>query len=213
MKRFLIIICSFIAFLVFCSKSCETPEDQQADKEEAVFKATLDSINSSFSSDQPSEQSLRSLEVKAKQKLTDLADYLQIYADKSLDEAFREHARQMILDLFISDSVRILLKVKDGMSDKSISLKDFLQSGSGPSGKILNLTFDSIILSEPLHRINEILYLGNLRFSQRYEIPSASNLEISCSVKKEVNIIATKIRKQFGRDTLQIWQVYLGDIR
>jgi hypothetical protein len=213
MKKIVIITFSLMAFLVFCSKSCETPEDQQAGKEEAALKATLDSISNSFSADQLSEQSLRSLEVKAKQKLTDLADYLQIYADKSLDEAFREHARQMILDLFISDTVHIFFKVSDNIKEKSLTINDFLKMDPGPGKKSTDFIFDSIELSEPLRRMNDLNYKGSLKFSQRYEVYSDTNSTITGSVHKKIDVIVTKVRKQFGTDTLEIWQVSLGDIR
>jgi len=64
-------------------------------------------------------------EIKAKQKLTDLADYLQIYADNSLDEAFREHARQMILDLFISDSVQVKIRIKKDKEEINLKINEF----------------------------------------------------------------------------------------
>jgi hypothetical protein len=213
MKRFVIITCSVMAFLVFCSKSCETPENKATMNEEIAFKATLDSITSSFVTDHLSEQTLRSLEVKAEQKLADLADYLQIYTDKSLDKSFRDHARQMIRDLFISDSVMIFLLVTPGISEECISLKDFLRSSTGLPGKSLKFTFDSLILTKPLRRINEICYTGNMSFLQRYQMPCSSNPEVSYSVKKEVEIIAKKVTKAFGSDTLKIWSVLLGDIK
>ena len=183
MKRFVIIISSFIAFLVLCSKSCETPEDQNTGKEDAELKATLDSINSAFS------------------------------ADQILDESFRDQARQMLIDLFISDSITIFLNIIDEMFEKPISISDFLQNGTGSAGKISKFIFDSIALSEPLHRTNELNYSGILKFILTIEKSSSANSGLTLTVNKEVDIVATKVRKQFGSDTLQIWQVYLGDIR
>ena len=213
MKRFVIHIFSLLAFLVFCSKSCESPEDQQAGKEEAELKATLDSISSSFFADQPSEQTLRLLEVKAKQKLADLADYLQIYYNETLDEAFRTNARQMIRDLFISDSVLISLKFTSGMNEKGVSLDDFLRDDKGFPGNTLQFSFDSIILSAPLHRINEISYMGVMSFIQRFQKSTTSDPEDTFSVIKEADIFALKVRKPFGSDTLKTWSVFLGGIR
>lgn len=213
MKRYLIITGLFLALLVFCSKSCETPENEQAQKREIVFQATLDSINSSFVSDNLSEQMLRSFEVKAKQKLTDFADYLQICTDKSLDESFREHAQQMIHDLFISDSVYIDLHVPNEIKGKAKTINDFLKMTAGSEENFIGIMFDSIVLSEPLHKINDLSYAGSLKFLQRYELLSSRNTTISHSIDKEVEIIATRVKKPFGSDTLKIWTVLLGNIK
>ena len=83
MRKFLIISVFLLAFLLFSSKKCESPEDENTTREEIAFKATLDSINHSFESDHLSDLTLRAFEVKAKQKLADFADYLQICFDKS----------------------------------------------------------------------------------------------------------------------------------
>ena len=213
MRKFLIISVSLLAFLLFSSKKCESPEDENVVGEETAFKAALDSINKAFEADYLSEQTLRAFEVKAKQKLVDFADYLHIVNDKTLDESFKEQARQMILDLFISDNVHISLKVHDELKEKNLVINEFLKMDSGPGGNSMEFIFDSINLSEPLHKVNDFNYIGSLTFSQRFTGFSSTNNLIIVSLSKKVDVIATKIRKQFGSDTLQIWQVYLGDIR
>jgi hypothetical protein len=173
----------------------------------------LDSINLSFENDHPSDQTLRAFEVKAKQKLADLADYLQIYTDKSMDESFRDHARQMIMELFISGSVQINLNDSATQKKQNLPIVEFLNMHHNLEQNSLNFIFDSIELYEPLHCVNDLNYKGSLKFSQRVDRSSSTHSLIPVSVMKRVEIIATKIRKQFGSDTLEIWQVCLGDIR
>ncbi len=213
MKRYIIITCSVLAFLLFCSKSCETPENENAVREENAFKGTLDSINKAFEADYLSEQTLRAFEVKAKQKLVDFADYLQIYTGKSLDESFKDHARQMIRDLFISDSVHIKIRLSKEEKEMNVTISEFLRIVPASGSDAIGVIIDSIEISKPLHRIDDVRYAGSLKFSQRFKGSSSTNNSITVSLIKQVDIIATKIRKQFGSDTLQIWQVYLGDIR
>jgi hypothetical protein len=213
MKRYVIITCSVLAFLLFCSKSCETTENENAAREEISFKATLDSINKTFEADYLSEQTLRAFEVKAEQKLVDFADYLQIYADKSLDESFKDHARQMILDLFISDSIHIKISISKEEKEMNLTIKEFLRIASASGSNVMGVRIDSLEISEPLHRIDDGRYAGSLKFSQRFKGSSSTNNSLTQSQRKTVDIIAAKIKKQFGNDTLQIWQVCLGDIR
>jgi len=213
MRKYLIISVSLLAFLLFSSKKCESPEDENSAGEEIAFNATVDSIIHSFESDHLSEQTLRAFEVKAIQKLADLADYLQIYSDKSLDESFKDHTWQMILNLFISDSVRVNLKISDEQKEQNLAINELFKTVPGKGKPYIGSTFDSIELSEPLHKINELTYTGSLNFVQNFGLSAGTNSETAGSVQKKIEIIATKVRKQFGSDTLQIWQVYLGDIR
>jgi hypothetical protein len=213
MRKYLVISVSLLVFLLFSSKKCDSPEDENAAREEIAFKATLDSINKVFEADYLSEQSLRAFELKAKQKLTDLADYLQIYCDPSLNGSFRDHTREMILDLFLSDSIHIMLQVSDEMKERDMTINEFLKLFPVPAENSTGFIFDSVVLSESLHRVSEFIYAGSLEFSRRYGVHAGTPSGSPGSVRKNVDIIAAKIGKQFGRDTLQIWQIYLGDIR
>jgi hypothetical protein len=213
MRKYLVISVSLLAFLLFSSKQCNSPEDENAAREEIALKATLDSINKAFEADYLSEQSLRAFELKAKQKLADLADYLQIYSDPSLDGSFRDLTREMILDLFISDSVHIKLKIPGEMKGKNLSINEFLKMYPSQVKNSIAFTFDSIVLSEPLHKVNDQWYTGSLKFLRRYKVSLQTNSGITRSVNNKVDIIATKVKKQFGTDKLQIWRIFLGDIR
>jgi hypothetical protein len=213
MRKYLVISVSLLAFLLFSSKQCNSPEDGNAAREETALKVTLDSINKAFEADYLSEQSLRAFEIKAKQKLADLADYLQIYSDPFLDESFKDHTREMILDLFISDSVHIRLNIPGKMKENNLSINEFLKMYPSQVKNSTAFTIDSILMSEPLHKVNDLWYTGSLEFTRRYIVSPQTNSGITQTVNNKVDIIATKVKKQFGTDTLQIWRIFLGDIR
>lgn len=213
MRKYLIISLSLLALLLFSSKRCDSPENENAGQEEIAMTTALDSINKAFEADYLSEQTLRAFEVKAKQKLIDFADYLHIYTDKSLEESFKDQARQMILDLFISDSVHIKIRISKEQKEMNLTITEFLRIVPGSGSNAIEVKIDSLEISEPLHRIGDGRYAGSLKFSQSFKEFSSNDNSFTGSLSKKVDIIATKIRKQFGSDTLQIWKVYLGDIR
>jgi hypothetical protein len=213
MRKYLIISVSLLAFLIFSSKKCDSPENEDAAREEMAFNAYLDSINKGFEADHPSTQALQAFEVKAKQKLVDFADYLQIYMDKSLDESFKDHARQMIRDLFISDSILINLQVSDELKEKNVTIMDFLKVVSASGSVTPAVIIDSIEISEPLQKVSDSKYAGSLKFSLQFKGSASQDISRTESNNNTVEIIAAKIKKQFGRDTMQLWQVFLGDIR
>jgi hypothetical protein len=212
MNRFVITVFSLLAFLLFCSKSCETQENENEKREDELFHARMDSIEHSLSDDVLSEQTLRAFEIKAEEKLADFADYLGILSDRTMDETFIEHAQEMILDLFISDTVHVLLNGKGLPKEKDLPLKEFLAKSSEPASGSCPFRFDSVILSEQLHRVNDLIYQGSISFLVRSEesgkdVPLKNNFN-----RKKVSIIAVKVQERIGRDTLQIWKIFLGGI-
>ena len=212
MKKYLFIFGVILVYFLFSSKSCETTEKKNYDLEETALARTRDSIRNEFVSDDLSEKSLRAFEGKAKEKLIDFADYLNIYSDKSLDKAFKEQAHQMILDLFISDSTSVIILPRGRMKEDSYTLKQFLNLDLLLNYNFHEIIFDSIKISKPLYPINDFCYTGSLNFSQQVKYVSSFDPSDELSSNRKVDIIATKVRKPFGSDTLQIWRVFLGKI-
>ena len=97
-KIFKISTIIFVLF-VLCAPSCED-EQETANREEALLSKTKKNILKEFETDYLDEASLFAYEVKAKQKLSDFADYLRIMTDTSLDMSFRIKAGEMIKKLF-----------------------------------------------------------------------------------------------------------------
>ena len=211
MKTYPVIFFSILIYLLFSSKSCESPGN--SDYEENTLNATLDSLNKSFEAEYPSDQTLRAFEMKASQKLTDFSDYLQIFHDTSLDATFKEHTRQMIRELFISDTIHIDFRISEEQKVTNLTMSNFFNILSSSDFKPTSIIIDSIIISDPLQRSGEGKYSGSLKFIQRLDMPAGSHNGSVTSFSKTIDIIATRINKSFGDDTLYIWQVYLGDIR
>jgi hypothetical protein len=209
MRRFLYILTTCLLYLLLSSESCNSRQDSAASQEAELTKDVA-VLKSEFESDELSEKSLHAFEIKAKQKLVDFSDYLNIYTVKLTDESFRTQARQMILDLFISENIRINCRLLNEPDRKDIPVNDFLNEKFGYD--FLNLKFDSIRISQPLHLKNGLNYSGSLRFSRFLETRTSSDTLIKAPAKMEVEIFVSKIRKAFGRDTLQIWNVSLGNI-
>lgn len=213
MRKFLFIFVAILAYLLLCSKSCGSDEKGDSAKQEAELTQTKESIKNEFESDDLSKKSLRAFEVKAEQKLVDFSDYLDIFSDKLMDESFKNQARQMILDLFICDTVQINSILLNEPDKKNIPISKFLSLDSATGYNSMDFIFDSIEVTEPLRRIDTLNYKGRLSFSRRVKISSASDTLFTGPDRMEVDIFASKVRKQFGSDTLQIWSVFLGNIK
>ena len=100
MKRYMIILGLLFAFILFSAKRCDDDGEENRRLEEAEMKEVIDSVRNEFKADYLREESLFAYEQKAKQKLRDFADYMNIAHDSSLDSAFRTQAEIMTYDLF-----------------------------------------------------------------------------------------------------------------
>jgi hypothetical protein len=213
MRKFLFIFVAILAYLVLSSKSCGSDEKDDAAKKDVELAKTKVSIKNEFESDDLSKKSLKAFEFKAKQELVDFSDYLGIYSDKQVDGSFKSQARQMILDMFISDSVRINNLLSNEPEHKNIPIIGFLNSDFGSGYNSLAFTFDSITIARPLRRVDDLNYKGSLSFSRRLKACSSSDTVFTGPVRMEVEIFASKVFKPFGKDTLQVWSVYFGEIK
>jgi len=210
MREFSYILAACILYLLLSSESCNSRQDSSVAKEAELTQA-VEVLKNEFESDELSERSLPAFEIKAKQKLVDFSDYLNIYAVKPIDESFKSQAHQMIMDLFVSENVRVNNLLLNEPDRKDIPINDFLKGNF--RYKFLNLKFDSIQISEPLRRTNKMNYAGSLKFSRIMKSRTSTDTLITAPAKMEVEIFVSKIKKTFGNDTLQIWNVSLGNMK
>jgi hypothetical protein len=213
MRKFLIIFCAILAYLALSSKSCGSDEMDETANNNAEVAKTRVNIKDEFESDDLSRKSLKGFEAKAKQDLVDFSDYLNICSNQLLDSSFRTQARTMILDMFISDSIKISNRILDKKELKNIPLIEFLDLD--PASNYISMYFmlDSISITEPLREMNDLSYKGRLSFSRHVKAFSDSDTLISSPARMEAEIIVSKVAKPFGTDTLTVWSVFLGEIR
>jgi len=211
MSKYIKISAVILTLFVIYAPSC-VDEEANAIREEAILTATKNDIRTEFETNYLTETSLFAYETTAKQKLSDLADYLHIMTDTSLDMSFRVKAGEMIENTFQPENVTIQLIGRDTESVKKLKVHFLIKKGL--ENKLLHLpfTFDSISIYEPLHRIDNTTYSGVLKFSQNFIDPSNPE-QIIKSFKRSTDLWVMKEDKVFGTDSLKIWNVRLGDIR
>ena len=95
-------ILSFLLLLVLLTaEDCAGPsESYKAEMKERQISEMYQSIENDFINDELSMKSLDAFEKRAIQKLKDISDYINIYADTSLSVQFRIQAGQMIKESF-----------------------------------------------------------------------------------------------------------------
>lgn len=200
-----------LVLIVICAPSCED-EQETANRDNAMLKTTQAEIRKEFEKDYLDDVSLFAYEATAKQKLSDLADYLQILVDTSLDISFRIKAGELIKGTFLSDKINLLLIQQELKEGKESKVQSIIKKGLNNKLKLQAFSVDSIHILEPLHRIGNNTYTGNLKFCQVFTNPSQTEQKIN-SESRNADIFLVKDDKIFGTDTLKIWSVRLGEIR
>jgi len=211
MSKYLKITVIILSLFTTYAPSCGD-EQANAIREEAILSTTKNEIRSEFETDYLTETSLFAYETTAKQKLSDLAEYLQIMTDTSLDMSFRVKSGDMIKNTFLSENEILQCVEQDEEPVKELKICLLIKKGLENKLPHQTYTFDSIGIYKPLHRIDNTTYSGVLRFSQNFT-DAASPEQIINSLRRNADFWVIKKDKVFGTDTLKIWNVRLGDIR
>lgn len=211
MSKYIKISAVILILFVIYAPSC-VDEQAKALREEAILNETKNDIREEFETDYLTESTLFAYETTAKQKLSDLADYLQIMTDTSLDMSFRGKAGDMIKNTFLSENVTLAYTEPDKVPVKELKVRRLIKKGLENKLPHLPYTFDSINIDEPLHRIDNTTYSGVLSFSQNFTDPAIPE-QIIKSIKRSTDFWVVKEDKIFGTDSLKIWNVRLGDIK
>ena len=171
-----------------------------------------DSIRIEFEADYLSEEARVAAEMTAIQKLADLADYMKIYTDASMDTLFREKAGEMIRGIFFTEDARLTLGATSNKKMKSITMGEFMKKGFGKDFIYTEVIFDSIRVMEPLQKSGELEYTGKLSANQAIISYTDSDSVFSPSIPVTIEIISSRRIKIIGNDTLMVWAVLLGDM-
>jgi len=185
-----------LIYLLFSAKSCDNREQADTARDEAVAKATHDSIAAVFESDTLSEEALRAFEETAGLKIYDLAEYLKILSDSNTEQGFKGKVEAMIREMFLP---------QNGNMDRSTSVFKKMNMQAG-------MMIDSVKIQQPLQPVNDSLYAGQLRFTIHVVNPHPAERK-GQTREKRVEIFVLKREKKFGDNTLKVWTVLLGEIK
>jgi len=211
MKRIVHIVLLLMLYLLFCGKSCSDEGSLLHEQEEEV-KAEKDRIRNEFGVSYLTDESRYASEIAAVQKLRDLPDLVSVFADTSLDQDFRLQAGDMIRSSFISGTS--LLSFDPFVAEREIMPTVDEMLGSAPADTLIRakVSFDSIHVVMPLQRTAEGRYSGSLGCRQ-FVVAQASGDTLRKDPYVEVGVVVIRGPKVFGRDTLQVWNIFLGDMR
>ncbi len=180
----------------------------EATREEKLSGMFQD-IENEFVNEELDYISLNAFEIRAIQKVNDLADYLNIYADTSLSEKFRLQAREMVSGTFNSEMDLQTYFTSLGFIEDTTNKVLYLSVEEG----VFITEIDSVNTIDFFHKNNYSSYIGKLQFSQNIVRITSTDTVVVNTFKFHLEIIVSKSEKEFGNISQNVWEVNLGEIR
>jgi len=212
MKKLLYILMIFSIYMILCGRSCEDDSAKMKWQEDQAMMAR-DSIILEFDTESLSEEACRAEEAEAIQHLADLSDYTAIFSNREMDSTFRAKAGELIRRMFVSEDVVLSFGPVKKEKMKQVTVKEFLEAAFGDEYTKAEVRFDSIRVIQPLEKAGNEIYSGKLAANQiiieYYETDSL----FSPSLPITVEFISYRQIKVIGQDTLQVWEVKLGEMK
>ena len=199
------------SMVILCAPSCRD-EMEGTGQEDILLRETRDEIRKEFETEYLTETSVFAYEVAAKQKLADVAGYIRVLTDSSLDMSFRSKAGEMIEKIFLSGTTGLEIMDDMNKSGKRIEVQNLIEECLTNALIFAPFYFETIRINQPLQRINDTTYFGTLNFIQAFMDPTRPD-QLLNSVSRNAEIFVIKENKGFGNESMKIWVVRLGEIR
>jgi len=201
-----------IIYLVCSARACNESEEATDVQKEQYTVNLMNSVKSVFTSESLSDHLLRAYEITASEKLTDFADYMKIVSDTTLDLRFRQHAAELIRNLFIDSNIdiRSWSRVYNmvGFDTLELLLEHSLLLGNSFWTPISHIT-----INNPYNCENDSTFTGSLSFYCR-RIPFGIHDTLETGTEKHmIDIYLLRKLKSYGDQKFRVWEVYLGDIK
>jgi hypothetical protein len=202
----------FLITVIICSADgCDEDPEIIALREVQYTTGRIDSVRFTFTADSITFNELKAYETTARQKLSDLSDYLNIITDTTLDLRIRQQAYNMILDLFIPGEP-VVKQLAAICPDWKSASEDLLHFQGTPEVAPCRIRPSGIIISEPFARKNDSTYKGTLSFYQQNHLPVKVPEEQYPTGSYTIDIYLIRNIKTFGSQHLKVWDTYLGHI-
>ena len=201
-----------LLWLLASGRSCDHAEQEDTGFGHQRISSVTDSLTEVFGADSLTPETLRAFEELARVRMGDFFDYLAILHDTTAAGPFRAKADEMIGRMVFSHRAVLLLRDSKDSETEQISI-DRLRSPDPLKPEILAKgKISGIRVTRPLLREADSIYTGELDFG--LQPGNAGGIpEKLRPASGSMTFVVLKHRKNFGTDTLRLWDVFLGDPR
>lgn len=198
-------------YIVCSARTCSESEEPTEKQKDQYTMNLMNSVKHVFTSDSLSDHLLRAYEITATEKLIDFSDYMKIISDTTLDLKFRQHAAELVRNLFISHEIE-LSGWSRSYPEPGLNNLEHLLSYSLSEGVLFWIKPIDISLIKPFTSINDSTFTGNLSFNYKSLSLNNQDTSVTPSGTLAIDIYLMKKTRSFGNDRFRVWEVYLGDM-
>jgi hypothetical protein len=184
-----------LCFWVVAAPTCEdeiSPVDARMDHLER-----LETVSEVFASESLSDDNLEAFEFKAVEKLMDFTDYMGIIYGDRYAESFRQQARRNIAAYFSTGEYAEMALNPTGVSAAYDSHHFYI---------------DSVDIINPLSQEANTRYSGSMRYAEMILGINPNDTILLSHSQMTIEIILEMDYKDFGENSLLVWEVLLGKI-
>lgn len=170
-------------------------------------------LENDFSKANLEDKHVMAFEYRAKQKVVDFCDYIQLISNKDYDKKLREHSKKTAMALFNSEECTVTDSLVSG-NHEALTIGSYLdQLLNTHYHKIVGEARD-IVLLEGLSLTEEGSYLGTISYTHELKCYDQNNQLVHTSKEqKRVGVTLSRKTKAFGDTEKVIWVVNLCDIQ
>ncbi len=170
-------------------------------------------LEEEFSKPNLTAENVSAFEFRAKQKIYDFYNYVELISNKEYDEKLREYSMQSAVSLFNSSECLIEDSLVNGSVDQLV-ISGFFDSLFVSEFYKISAEVIELSLSNRLIKIGEEVYSGTISYTRILKCyDEFSQLSYSSEEKKSVDVTLTRKSKAFGEKNKYIWVVSLCDVK
>ena len=184
-----------VCFWVVAAPTCEDEISQVDARMDHLVR--LETVSEVFASESLSDDNLEAFEFKAVEKLMDYTDYMGIIYGNGYAASFRQQARRNIAAYFSTGEYAEMALNPTGVSTAHDSHHFYI---------------DSVNIIDPLQRETDTRYTGSMGYVERILASNQTDTTLISHSRKTIGIILQMDYKDFGENSLLVWEVLLGEI-
>jgi hypothetical protein len=189
-------------YSISCGPSTNDNEDIDGNNKSGHFKEIIN-----LDIDSLSVNHTKAFEQRAIQKLQDLKDYIEILSDPQIDTVFKNQASEMAGDLFSSKDNNIAFPLIENSDIEPLKIDSFFITLKNSAYGKLTLEIHNTSVINKIEKLGNSEYNGAIQF-RLFVLTGQKTYKMDMRCK----IIVKKVKKEFGKESKQVWEVFLGDI-
>jgi hypothetical protein len=174
---------------------------------------TGSNLENDFSKSKLGAENVEAFEARAKQKVEDFCNYIQLVSNKGFDEKFRQHSLKSALGLFNSEQCVINDSIVTG-KDSMVTIAHFLDAVLETKFHQIEGQASQIALEDDLKLTDNGNYAGTICYVQTLTCYNKDGKVLETVIEnKTVGVTLNRKTKSFGTTEKIIWVVQLCDIQ